>query len=113
MAKPPKNEHAIKTAIAALVTTHTSMKNKAVENIRLSSKSVEYVPNGTGGNLGIKSEKMVFWTSVFGKPDEDYSAFENAIYKATDESFNGLQMLDVFENTVEGTWRRIYKIKVN
>lgn len=113
MAKPPKNELAIKTAIANLVTTHTSMKGKAIENVRLESKSIEYVPNGTGGNLGIKSEKMVFWTIVFGQPNEDYTAFEDAIYKATDASFNGLQILSVFENMIEGNWKRIYKIKVN
>ena len=113
MAKAPKNELAIKAVIAKIVTDKTSMKTKAIDNIRLKSKTWKFVQNGLQQNVSIEQENIVFWTIVAGKQNEDYAPFEMAIIEAKDKSFNSIDILSVRENLVEANYQRIYEIKVN
>jgi hypothetical protein len=113
MAKAPKNELAIKAVIAKIVTDKTSMKTKAIDNIRLKSKTWDFVKNGTGNNVAIQSELMTFWTIISGKQNEDYSPFEMAIIEAQNKEFNSLDILSIRENLIEANYQRIYEIKVN
>lgn len=111
MAKIPKSESAIKTVIAGLVTDNTDMTKKEA-NIRLKSKSFEYVKAGDGTNLAIRKENLVFWLMVTGKPDTDYTALETAINTATDTSFNSLEIMTVRESAPMNEYVRYYEIKV-
>jgi hypothetical protein len=113
MAKAPKNELAIKAVIAKIVTDKTSMKTKAIENIRLKSKTWDLIKNGSGNNVAIQSESITFWTIVAGKQTEDYTAFETAINEAKNNAFNSLDIVSVRENMTEANYQRIYEIKVN
>lgn len=113
MAKAPKNEQAIKSVIAGLVTTHTSMKQKVVENIRLKVKSWDFVKNGLQQNVAIERENMTLWTIVNGRQSEDYTAFETAVNEAQNRAFNSLEIVSVREQVIDANYQRIYEIKVN
>jgi len=113
MAKAPKNDDLIKSYIAGLVKSKTTMREKIPENIRIKSKVTDYIKNGCGENVAIQSEVITVWTSVFGKQTDDYSQFEKALREAKDKSFNSLDYTITGEGTIDGAYRRIYEIKVN
>lgn len=112
MALLPKNEKAIREAIAKIVMAKTSMKVKIAENIRLKSKAQTFRQNGLLQNVAIESEQMVFWLNVWGKATEDYSAFELAIIESKDNAYNRLEIQSVRESQPDADYVRTYEIKV-
>lgn len=112
MARIPKNELAVKAAIAEIIRQATGII-KPVDNIRLKGKQFDYQTNSTGGNLGIKSEAMTLWLTLDCTADYDCTALETAINTAQNPAFNGLQIVAVRESAPMAQYVRYYEIKVN
>lgn len=112
MALLPKNEKAIKEAIARIIRANTSMQAKIAENIITTRIDQETRKNGLGQVVAIESEVITFWTNIFGTPNEDYSQFQLALIESKDPAFNRLEyQLLRTEQHDTNTIKRIYQIK--